>query len=65
MVGSCAVNNFMKYRGFKITKTGDVYRVTTPSGEKWAEVAINRATAKRWVDVYINEVRSIERRKTK
>jgi hypothetical protein len=55
----------MKYRGFKITKTGDVYRVTTPSGEKWAEVAINRATAKRWVDVYINEVRSIERRKTK
>lgn len=45
----------MKYRNYDIKKTGEVYRVTTPTGEKWAEVAVNRTTAKRWVDAHIFE----------
>lgn len=37
----------MKYRGFKIEKSGEVYIVRKSTGEKaWAEPAINRATAK-------------------
>lgn len=46
----------MKYRGFKIEKSGEVYIVRKPSGEKaWAEPAINRATAKRWIDAHLAE----------
>ena len=46
----------MKYRGFKIEKSGEVYIVRKSTGEKaWAEPAINRATAKRWIDAHLAE----------
>lgn len=53
----------MKYRNYDIKKTGEVYRVTTPTGEKWAEVAVNRTTAKRWVDAHIAEQATAAARK--
>lgn len=46
----------MKYRGYTIKKSGFNYVVITPKGEQWAEVAANRATAKRWIDARITEL---------
>jgi hypothetical protein len=45
----------MKYRDYTIKKSGFNYVVITPKGERWAEVAVNRATAKRWIDAHIAE----------
>src|SRR5688572_30486827 len=49
----------MKYRGCIIEKSGEVYIVRKSTGEKaWAEPAVNRATAKRWIDAHLAEVRT-------
>jgi hypothetical protein len=45
----------MKYRDYRIEKFGDNYAVKTPSGEMWSELAVNRKTARRWIDAHIAE----------
>jgi len=45
----------MKYRDYTIRRCGDNYKVTTPEGETWREVAANIKTARRWIDCHIAE----------
>lgn len=48
----------IEYEGYKITKDADDnYRVTAPNGETWSDPAANVATAKKWVEQHIAEVR--------
>ena len=49
----------MEYKGYTIEKSGDNYIVKTPppSNTRWAELAVNLATAKKWVDADLNEKR--------
>ena len=50
------------FEGYTIKKdSNDNYRVTTPKGETWKEVAVNLATAKKWINLDIAEKRSSKR----
>lgn len=53
----------MKYKGYKIEKSGGNYRVKTPSNTVWAELAVSVKTAKKWIDADINERRARQQSK--
>ena len=53
----------MKYKNYKIEKSGDNYRILDPSGGYLEEVAVNIQTAKKWIDWDIAEKREAAEKK--
>jgi len=53
------------YRGYLIRPKGDDFEVVTPCGELWSAIAVNRKTAKRWVDCDIVALGYAAERKAK
>lgn len=53
------------YRGYLIRPKGDDFDVVTPCGELWTAIAVNRKTAKRWVDCDIADLLAVAERRAK
>lgn len=48
------------YKGYTIENKNGLFIVKAPNGGSWMELAVNLATAKRWIDAAIIEMRSIQ-----
>lgn len=46
---------FLVYKNHEIVSSGDNFKVKTPRGEYWKEVAASISTAKKWIDASMSE----------
>lgn len=47
---------YKNYQIFSVEHDGvDCFKVKTPENIIWVEIAVNKATAKKWIDAHIQE----------